>query len=99
MPLHIFRHVDPDQGVLTAKHKFGQGPGQQRLSGTRRAPKDDRGQISRSRHPGDRPIALKQMILTDDIGQLIWPQPVCQGMGSGKFKERTHILHGLWYRG
>ncbi len=32
MPLHVFRHVDADHGILVVKQKLGEGAGSLRLA-------------------------------------------------------------------
>ena len=39
--LHILRHIQPDEGILTAEHELGQRPGQLRFADTGRSQEDE----------------------------------------------------------
>ena len=49
-----------------------------RLAAARRAPQDHRGELPARHHAPDRPLRAQQMILPDDVGEALRPQPVGQ---------------------
>jgi len=61
-----------------------------RLAAARRAPQDHRGELPARHHPPDRPLGTQQMILPDDVGEALRPQPVGQRVRRLALKQGAH---------
>ncbi len=61
-----------------------------RLAAAGRPPQDHRGKRAARDHVADRTLRPDQMILADDVGKALGPQPVGQGPRRLGFKQRAH---------
>ena len=72
-----------------------QQAGDRGLAGARRPPEDERAERAGVKHPGERALGAQQMVLADDVGERLRPQPVGQRprrclVQPGCLKQRRH---------